>query len=153
MKLGGECYLLMTLAIIKWSCIFTCSEEVKPIVLIDSPLGLYFDEKGQVFFCPTQRKVLSYVNLKSTQILLKQINSHQLQIVNYCTKIHNSTWYPLTDCRAFTPYIRSKVRYVDQLKGIIADYLSAQTERIKHGILDLGGDILKFLFDTDSIRC
>jgi len=54
----------------------------------------------------------------------------------------------LTDCRAFTPYIRSKVRYVDQLEDIIADYLSAQPERIKRGILDLGGDILKFLFGT-----
>jgi len=150
MKLGGECYLLMTLAIIKWSCISTCAEEVKPIVSIDCPLGLYFDEKGQVFFCPTQWKVLSYVNLKSTQMLLKQIKSHQLQIVNYCMKIHNTTCYPLTDCRAFTPYIRSKVRYVDQLKGVIADYLSAQPERTKRGILDLGGDILKFLFDTNS---
>jgi hypothetical protein len=31
------------------------------------------------------------------------------------------------------------------LKDIIADYLSAQPEGIKRGILDLGGDILKFL--------
>ena len=54
----------------------------------------------------------------------------------------------MTDCRAFTPYIRSKVRYVDQLEDIIADYLSAQPERIKRGIFDLGGDILKFLYGT-----
>jgi len=52
----------------------------------------------------------------------------------------------LTDCRAFTPYIRSKVRYVDQLKDIIADYLPAQLERVKRGILDFRGDIYKFLF-------
>ena len=64
-------------------------------------------------------------------------------------KIHNATWYPLTECRAFTPYIRSKVRYVDQLKDIIADYLSVKPERVKRGILDLG-DILKFLFGTLS---
>ena len=51
---------------------------------------------------------------------------------------------------AFTPYIRSKVRYVDQLKDIIADYLSVKSERVKRGILDLGGDILKFLFGTLS---
>jgi len=63
----------------------------------------------------------------------------------------------LTDCRAFTPYIRSKVRYVDQLKDIIADYLSAQSERVKSGILDLGADNLKFLFGTltqsDTKKC
>jgi hypothetical protein len=148
MKLGGECYL-MTLTIIKWSCIFTCAEEVKPtIASVDSPSGLYFDEMGQVFFYPTQWKVVSYVNPKPTQMLWKQVKAHQLQIVNYCMKIHNTTWYPLTDCRAFTPYIRSKVRYVDQLNDIIADYLSAQPERIKRGIFDLGGDILKFLYGT-----
>jgi hypothetical protein len=38
MKVRGECYLLMTLAIIKWSCIFICAEEVKlTIASIDSP--------------------------------------------------------------------------------------------------------------------
>jgi hypothetical protein len=40
------------------------------------------------------------------------------------------------------------VKYVDQLKDIIADYLSSQPLRTKRGILDFGGDILKFLFGT-----
>jgi hypothetical protein len=40
------------------------------------------------------------------------------------------------------------VRYVEQLKDVIADYLSAQPERIKRGILDLGGNVLKFLLGT-----
>jgi len=122
---------------------------VKPtIAWIDSPTGLYFDEMGQIFFYPTQWKTVSYVNLKPTQTLWKQVKAHQLQIVNYCIKIQNTTWYPLTDCRAFAPYIRTNVRYVDQLKDIIADYLSAQPERDKCGILDLEADILKFLFCT-----
>ena len=34
------------------------------------------------------------------------------------------------------------------MKDVIAGYLSAQPERVKRGLLDLGGDILKFLFDT-----
>jgi hypothetical protein len=128
---------------------FTSAEEVKPTLgSIDSHAGLYFDEMGQVFFHPTQWKIVSYVNLRPTQLLWKQVKAQQSQIVNYCNKIHNATWYPLTDCRAFTPYIRSKVRYVEQLKDVIADYLSAQPERVKRGILDLGGDILKFLFGT-----
>ena len=68
--------------------------------------------------------------------------------MNYCMKIQNATRYALTDCRAFVPYVKSKVRYVDRLKDIIADYLSSPSERMKRGILDLGGDVLKFLFGT-----
>jgi hypothetical protein len=37
---------------------------------------------------------------------------------------------------------------VEQLKDVIADCLTAQPERIKRGLLDIGGDILKFLFVT-----
>ena len=145
----GEFYLLVTVAILKWCCVCTCAEEIKPAIApIDSAAGLYFDEMGQVYFYPTQWKVVSYVNLKPTQVLWKQVKAHQSQIVNYCIKIRNSTWYPLTDCRAFTPYIRTKIRYVEQLKDVIADYLTAQPERIKRGLLDLGGDNLKFLFGT-----
>ena len=131
---------------------FPCAEDLKPTVSpIESHAGLYFDEIGQIFFYPTQWKVVSYVNLKPTQLLWKQGKAHQLQIMNYCLKIHNTTWYSLTDCRAFTPYIRSKVKYVEKLKDIIADYISFQPEqskRIKRGILNLGGDVLKFLFGT-----
>jgi len=78
----------------------------------------------------------------------KQVKSHQLQIVNYCARVRNATWYALTDCRAFTPYIKSKVRYVDQLRDIVADYLTSQPKRVKRGILNIGGEILQFLFGT-----
>ena len=122
---------------------------MKPtIAWIHSPTGLYFDEMGQKFFYPTQWKVGNYVNLKPTQKLRKQVKAHQLQVVNYCIEIHNTTWYPLTDYRAFTPYTRSKVRHVDQLKDIIADYFSAQPVRVNRGILGLGADNLTFLFGT-----
>jgi len=66
-------------------------------------------------------------------------------------KIHSATWCSLTDCRPLTPYIRSKVKYVEQLNDMLADYLSFQAEqpkRIKRGILNLGGDVLEFLFGT-----
>ena len=64
---------------------------MKPtIASIDSPSGLYFDEMGQIFFYPTQWKVVSYVNLKPAQLLWKQVKAHQLQIVN-CIEIHNTT--------------------------------------------------------------
>ena len=41
---------------------------------------------------------------------------------------------------------------VDQLRDIISDYLSTQPLRTKRGILDFGGDILKFLFGTLTVR-
>ena len=71
---------------------FPCTEELKPTVTpIESHTGLYFDEIGQIFFYPTQWKVVSYVNLKPTPFLWKQVKAHQLQIVNYCFRIQNAT--------------------------------------------------------------
>jgi len=111
---------------------FPCAEEMKPTVTpIESHMGLYFDEIGQMFFYPNQWKVVSYVNLRPIQLLWKQVKAHQLQIVNYYLQIHNTTWYSLTDCQSFTPYIRSKVKHVEQFKDIVADYLSSQPEQTK----------------------
>jgi hypothetical protein len=103
-------YWIITMAIIGWYCTFTCAEDLKPnITPIDSHAGLYFNEIGH-FLYPTQWKVVSYVNLKPTQSLWQLVKARQSEIVNYCLKIHNITWYSLTDCRAFTPYIGSKVK-------------------------------------------
>jgi hypothetical protein len=129
MKLKG--YWFITVAILLWCCVNIRAEEVKlkpNIKAIDSSTGLYFDVMGQIFFYPTQWKVVSYVNLKPTQMLWKQVKGYQSQIINYCMKVQNATWYSLTDCRAFAPYIRPKVRYVDRLKDIVADYLHHQKE-------------------------
>ena len=76
------------------------------------------------------------------------MKAHQLQIVNYCAKIRNATWYAMTDCQSFASYVRSKIRHVEQLKDIVADYLYTQPERKKRGILNFGRDVLKFLFGT-----
>jgi hypothetical protein len=132
-----------------WCGISTEAEESKPTIsAIDSPTTLYFDGVGQLFVYPTQWKVVTYVNLKPTHNLWRQVKAHQWQIVNYCAKIRNTTWYAITDCQSFTPYIQSKVRYVERLKNIVADYLYIQPDRKKRGILNFGGDILKFLFGT-----
>jgi len=34
-----------------------------------------------------------------------------------------------TNCCAFTPYIELKVKYVEQLRDIVTDYLSSQPEQ------------------------
>ena len=106
MKLKG--YWFIAIAIILWCCVTIRAEEEKPkpsIKVTDSSTGLYFDEIGQIFFYPSQWKVVSYVNLKPTQLLWKQVKAHQLHITNYRMEIQNATWYSLTDCRAFTPYV------------------------------------------------
>ena len=55
------------------------------------------------------------------------------------------------------PYIRSKIKYVEQLRDIAAGYLSSQPEQpkwVKQGILDLGGDVLKIpVWHSNLIRC
>ena len=61
---------------------------MKPTITeIESQTGHYFDELGQILFYSTQWKIVSYVNLKPTQVLWKQIKAHQLQIVNYCARV------------------------------------------------------------------
>jgi hypothetical protein len=67
------------------------SEDLKPTITpIESHMRLYFDEIGQIFFCPTKWNVVSYVDLQPTQLLWKQVKAHQLEIVNYCLKISNA---------------------------------------------------------------
>jgi hypothetical protein len=129
--------------------LFPYAEEVKPsITQIETQTGHYFNEIGQIFFYRTQCKIVSYVNLKPTQVLWIQVKSHQLQIVHYCARVSNATWYALTDYRVFTPYVKSKVKYVGQLKDIVADYLTSQPKRVKRGILNIGGEVLRYLFGT-----
>jgi hypothetical protein len=67
----------MIVAILRGYYLYTDAEDAKPTITpIESPTGLYFDEKGSVFFYPTQWKMVSYVDLKPTQRLWKQFKTH-----------------------------------------------------------------------------
>jgi hypothetical protein len=95
------------------------TEKANPtITTINSQTGIYFDEMGQLHLYTTQWKIISYADLKPIQLLWKQVKDHQLKISESCNIVKNETWYHLTDCHAFASYIRSKVKYIDQLKGI-----------------------------------
>jgi hypothetical protein len=108
MKRGFANYLLVAVIILY---AYSYAEDAKPLITsIESQAGLYFDEVGNIFFYPTQWKIISYVDLKPTQRLWKQIKTHQVQIANYCKKVQNATWFQLTDCSSFTPYIRTKTK-------------------------------------------
>jgi len=119
-------YLWVAVVILKGYDLYTHAEDTKlTITPIESSAGLYFDEIGNVFFYTTQWKIVSYVDLKPTQRIWKQVKTHHSQIAMYCEKVKNATWYPLTDCSSFTPYLRTKTRYTEQLKDVIADYLAS----------------------------
>jgi hypothetical protein len=103
---------------------------------------------GQILFYTANWKIVSYADLKPVQLQWKQVKEHQAKIVDSCAKVKNETWYHLTDCHAFAAYMRSKIKYTEQLKDIVIDYLSPNSFRTKRGIIDFGGDVLKFLFGT-----
>jgi hypothetical protein len=109
MRNGVTIYLLMTVAVLRGYNLYAHVEDAKPTITpIKSPMGLYFDEIGNVFFYPTQWNILSYVDLKPTQRFWKQVKRHQSQIVVYCNKVKNAAWYSLTGCEIFIPYIGTK---------------------------------------------
>jgi hypothetical protein len=57
----------------------------------------------------------------------------------FCQKIKNKKWYHYTDCAAFGQYMRSNGRYIDNLKDLVAEYLSDNTQkskRPKRGVLN-----------------
>ena len=89
MKLTGYWFIaVIAVAIIQRCCVHAEDINLKPSVkAIDSTVGLYFDEMEQIFFYPTQWKIVSYIDLKPAQLLWKQVKAHQIQISNYCVKI------------------------------------------------------------------
>jgi hypothetical protein len=95
----------------------------------------------------TQWKIISYdADLKPSQLLWKQVKEHQLKISESCNRVRNETRYHLTDsCFCFICQIKSGICRL--VKGHYI-WLSSRPLRTKREILDLGGDILKFLFGT-----
>ncbi|PSN40805.1 hypothetical protein C0J52_21980, partial [Blattella germanica] len=75
---------------------------------------------------------------------LQQIKTHQGNLNDYCRRWKNESWYLRTDCNAFIPYLRSKVRYLDNRKEDINEFTLENLDnvRTKHGILKLEGILL-----------
>jgi hypothetical protein len=67
-----------------------------------------------------------------------------------CKNFEHKTWYHYTDCTTSGQYMRSKSRYIDNLKDLIVEYLSGNTQspkyRVKRGALNFVGEISKILF-------
>jgi hypothetical protein len=61
-------------------------------------------------------KVVTYINLEPTRKLWKQTKSQQRKADEFCQKIKDRNWYRYTDCASFEQYMRSKGKYIDNLK-------------------------------------
>jgi hypothetical protein len=74
------------------------------------------------------------------------------KFLEFCRKIKSKNWYHYTDCIAFDQYTKSKNKYIDGLKDLVAEYLTTDIQnsnrRTKRGVLNFVGDISKILFGT-----
>jgi hypothetical protein len=97
-------------------------------------------------------KVATYIDLEPTKELWKQTKIHQRKVTDFCQKIKDKNWYHYTDCAAFGQYVRSKSKYIDNLKDLVAEYLTDNNQnsnhRSKRGVLNFVGEISKILFGT-----
>jgi hypothetical protein len=148
---------LSTMQLRKWIlaiklCIGWRLLQGQTIEKIDSKTGIYFDEIGTVLFYPTRWKVVSYIDLEPTRELWKQTKIHQRKVTEFCSKIKDRNWYYYTDCSVFGQYMRSKSKYIDNLKDLVAEYLTGNNQnsnsRQKRDVLNFVGEISKILFGT-----
>jgi hypothetical protein len=123
---------------------------------VSSKTGLYFDEIGTVLFYPTRWKVVTYIDLEPTREAWKQTKNHQRKILEFCRKIKRKSWFYYTDCIAFDQYTKSKNKYIDGLKYLVAEYLTNDVQnsnhRAKRSVLNFIGDIKNSIWNVDPIR-
>jgi hypothetical protein len=126
--------------------------QAQTIQEMNSKTGIYFDQVGTILFYPTKWKVVTYINLEPTRELWKQTKLQQRRVADFCKKIKNENWYRYTDCIAFDQYVKSKNKYIDNLKDLVVEYLSAEIQnpghRSKRGVMNFVGEISKILFGT-----
>ena len=81
---------------------------------------------------------------------LIQVKEHVQSVFQFCDTIKNQTWYGMTDCLSFRPYVKNKIRYLERLKNIVSDYVTdeSNSSRKKRAVLDFVGKISKILFGT-----
>jgi hypothetical protein len=97
-------------------------------------------------------KVVTYINLQPTRELWRQTKLHQRKVTEFCQKIKAWKWYHYTGCATFEHFMKSKGKYIDNLKNLVLEYLTRNHQdssiRSKLGILNFVGEISKILFGT-----
>jgi hypothetical protein len=126
-------------------CLWWTQTQSQTTQEVNSKTGLYFGEMGTIMFYPTKWKVVTYINLEPTRELWRQTKIHQRKILEFCKKITGKSWYHYTDCISFEQYTKSKNKYIDNLKDLVAEYLTTDTQnsnhRMKRGVLNFMGEI------------
>lgn len=143
MKILNISSLILTL-----SFYFASPDSVNQ-VQIKNQTGIYFDSWGYVQLYGSKWKLVTYINMEQMKDSLGQIKRHSRSLFQFCDGLKNRTWYSYTGCQSFRPYVNNKIRQLERLRDILADYLQAeQTHRTKRGVLDFVGQVSKILFGT-----
>jgi hypothetical protein len=117
----------------KWILVITVCTwwrllQSQSIEKVESNTGIYFDEVGTIAFYPMKWKVVTYIDLEPTRELWKQTKVHQRKVMEFCQKTKDKNWYHYTDFMAFGQYMKSKSKYIDNLKDLVAEYLTENNQ-------------------------
>lgn len=117
---------------------------------ITTTTGIYFDSVGYVHLYTSEWKLVTYINMEQAKNSLINVRQHIQSIFAICNELRNETWYQYSDCPTFKPYVNNKMKQVEYLKNIVADYTGAEPEpnRRKRAVLEFVGQITKILFGT-----
>ena len=142
---------LLTLWTLLSSIIALCelihTQQTEPMT---SDAGINFDEAGIISFYPMTWRVVSYLNLQPTRDLWRKVKNHYKSVIQYCQALEKTEWYHYTDCNSFQPYVSSKIKYIDNMKDLVSEYMKPDklNNHMKQGVLDFMGEISKILFGT-----
>ena len=103
---------------------------------LNNPTGIYFDSWGYVKLYASEFKLITYVNMEKARESLKQIKIHAQSIFQFCDTIKNRTWYGYTDCTSFRSYVTSRIRYLERLRDIVADYTAYEPKSSRQKLGD-----------------
>jgi hypothetical protein len=59
------------------------------------------------------------INFNRTHEIRKQTKNQQSKVIEFCQKIKGKSWNHYPECAAFSQYMKSKSRYLDNLKDLV----------------------------------
>jgi hypothetical protein len=68
------------------------------ITQITSQTSVYFDNIGSIYFSPTERSLVIYVDLRPVKDLWKQTKERIVTLSEMCNRLSNGSWFIYTDC-------------------------------------------------------
>jgi hypothetical protein len=70
---------------------------------------------------------------------------YERKIADFCKKIKNKNWYHYTDFVALEQYLKSKNKYIDNLKDLLTEKMATDTRNPNH---TAKREISKIVFGT-----